>query len=232
MRTMSAKVVGIGLVSLCYGAIAQAQDLGGYYPGTAFNGLVTNQTAITQATIGRNATRATQGDPALQSKHGAEASAASAHTSFKAPPARRQADYAQFVAKSCVADPESAAGLAATLKSDPIAQMGPELAKYGLRTDDVADAYTVYWTEAWAAAHGVTREDSREQAQAVRRQAAAAILATSEFARATDAQKQEFADALLVQALLVAAAVRQGAKATGLDLDAMTLTDEGLVPAK
>ena len=101
--------------------------------------------------------------------------------------------------------------------------------------------------EAWQAAHGVTGESSRATAQAVKRQATDALLATPEFAGATDAQKQEFADALLVQSVLIramrdqakgdaallrqiAAAVRQGAGASGLDLDAMTLTDEGFVP--
>ncbi len=126
--------------------------------------------------------------------------------------------------------------------------MAPELAKFGLRTDNLADAYTVYWVEAWQAAHGRSDEGSRAQAQAVKAQAARALLATPEVARATDAQKQELADALLVQALLIGAAknqaggdpaklravgqaVRQGAKASGLDLDAMTLTEDGFVPA-
>lgn len=163
--------------------------------------------------------------------------------------ARRKANYARFVAQSRSVDPAGAAGLAETLKSDPIAQMAPELARDGLRTDNVADAYTVYWVEAWETVHGVTGETSRGTAEAVQRQASAALLATPEFANATDAQKQEFADALLVQALLIGAAreqaggdaaklreianaVRQGARASGLDLDAMMLTEDGFVPAE
>ena len=94
-----------------------------------------------------------------------------------------------------------------------------------------------------------TGASSRQTATAVSRQAANAIGATSEFARATSAQKQEFAEALLVQALLigaakdqaggdraklrqVSAAVEKGARATGLDLRAMTLTEEGFGPAR
>jgi hypothetical protein len=163
--------------------------------------------------------------------------------------ARRQANYARFVEQSGRSDPDGAKSLAATLGTDPIAQMGPGLAKYGLTIGDVADAYTVYWVEAWQAVHGTSPHDSREAAQAIKRQAAAALLATPEFAGATDAQKQELADSLLVQAVLIGAAkhqaggdkiklrqiadsVRQGAKGMGLDLDAMTLTEQGFVPAK
>ena len=162
---------------------------------------------------------------------------------------RRRANYASFVERSRRADPAGAAGLAETLSSDPIAMMEPELAKVGLRTNNVADAYAVYWVESWQAVHGVTGASSRATAQAVRRQAAEALLATPEFANATPAQKQEFSEALLVQALLVgaakeqaqgdrdklaqiSAAVEKGARASGFDLRAMTLTEDGFVPAK
>lgn len=171
-----------------------------------------------------------------------------ARLQFRPSAYRRQANYSQFVERSRRADPAGSVSLASTLSSDPVAQMGPELAKYGLRVDNLADAYTVYWVEAWQASHSLSEEGSRAQAQAVRAQAARALLATPKVASATDAQKQELADALLVQALLIGAAknqaqgdtaklravaraVRQGAKASGLDLDAMTLTEGGFVPA-
>jgi hypothetical protein len=102
---------------------------------------------------------------------------------------------------------------------------------------------------AWQAAHGDASTPSRGKAQAVRAQASDALAATPEFARADDAAKQEYAEALLVQAALIdemmsqygsdpavapklAASVRQGARASGLDLDAMTLTEAGFIPAK
>lgn len=160
---------------------------------------------------------------------------------------RRRASYASFVEETRRVDPKGAANLERTLQADPIAMMGPELAKSGLRIDDVADAYTVYWVEAWQAAHGRSEQTSRETAQAVRKQAAAAMAPA--VVTASDAQKQDFAEALLIQALLIgaareqaagdvgilrqiAASVRQGANASGLDLDAMTLTAQGFVPAK
>lgn len=162
---------------------------------------------------------------------------------------RRRANYAGFVERSRRVDPAGADGLAETLSSDPIAMMKPELAKVGLNTENVADAYAVYWVEAWQAVHGVTGASSRSTAQAVRAQAAKAISAIPEFERATPAQKQEFAEAHLVQALLVgaakeqaqgdraklsqlSAAVEKGARASGLDLRAMTLTEEGFGPVR
>lgn len=161
---------------------------------------------------------------------------------------RRRGNYARFVEQSRRADPAGAEGLAANLALDPVALMEPELATVGLRIDDVADAYAVYWVEAWQAVHGVSGDTSRATAQAVRAQAARAIAAMPAFASATAAQKQEFAESYLVQAVLVgaakeqskddpgklaqvSAAVEKGARAAGLDLRAMTLTEEGFRPA-
>lgn len=161
---------------------------------------------------------------------------------------QRRANYASFVERSRRADPAGAAELAETLNMDPIAMIAPELAKNGLRIDNVADAYTVYSVEAWEAVHGVKSDSTREIAQAVRLQAAEAILATPGLTAATDAQKQELAESLIVQAFLIAgsreqaggdrakldaigAAVKQGAQAMGLDLRTMTLTPDGFRPA-
>jgi hypothetical protein len=162
---------------------------------------------------------------------------------------RRRANLAKFVEKTRATDPKGAAKMATMFaSSDPIAMLGAGIAGYGLRTDNAADAYTVYWMTAWQAAHGDTSDFTRSQAQAVKAQSAGALVATPEFIAANDATKQEFAEAMMVQAMLISAsldtyknnpammrqlgaAVRKGAKASGLDLDAMTLTDQGFVPS-
>jgi hypothetical protein len=71
----------------------------------------------------------------------------------------------------------------------------------------------------------------------------------TEIASGSDAVKQETAETLLIQTLLmgayiehakadpalfrqVADAARKGARASGLDLDAMELTDDGFVPSR
>lgn len=83
--------------------------------------------------------------------------------------------------------------------------------------------------------------------KAVRAQAARALAATSQFAGAGDPVKQQWAESLLVQAVLIEAAVEQsksdrarlrdvgtavntGAKGMGLDLTTMKLTEQGFAP--
>ena len=171
-------------------------------------------------------------------------------TSFNHSMQQQKKNLAQFVAKAKNANQKGGAQLEIIFTStDIIADVGKGIAPYGLKTNNVADAYAVYWMTAWQAAHGDTSDFTRAQSQAVKQQAANALLATPEFISATDAIKQEMAEAYLVQAALIQAsvdvaqtdrtiakglpsAVRKGAKASGLDLDAMTLTDEGFVPAR
>ena len=168
---------------------------------------------------------------------------------YAASPVRRRTNLATFVAKTRKTDPAGAAKMQALFAaSDPINALGGQIAQFGLRTDNAADAYTVYWMTAWQAAHGDMSDFTRAQSQAVKAQSANALASTPEFAGATDATKQEFAEAMMVQAMLIsasvdtykddpammrqlAAAVRKGAKASGLDLDSMTLTENGFVPS-
>jgi hypothetical protein len=164
-------------------------------------------------------------------------------------PTRRRENLATFVKKSRAVDPAGAAAMEQLFAgADPISVLGSQISQFGLRTDNAADAYTVYWMTAWQAAHGDLSDFTRSQSQLVKEQSADALAATSEFRNASDATKQELAEALMVQAMLISsavdtyknnpammrqlgAAVRKGAKASGLDLDAMTLTDQGFVPS-
>jgi hypothetical protein len=163
----------------------------------------------------------------------------------------RKRNFEQFVAKTRTQSPETADKMAQLLAStDVIGAIGTAIAPYGLRTNNVADAYVLYWIAAWEASRGIVgSSESRERVQAVKAQAERALLATPEFVNATAAQKQELAEALLIQSALIqdtvntfasdpvmlrkaSASVTQGAKAFGIDLDAMTLTEEGFKPAK
>ena len=116
-----------------------------------------------------------------------------------------------------------------------------------MRVDDLADAYTVWWINAWQATRGRNDETPPRTNDAVRDQAARALSAT--MARADDASKQEFAESLLIQAAMIdtaveqskgnsaqmrqlVAAVNQGAKRMGVDLSTMVLTEAGFVPAQ
>ena len=167
---------------------------------------------------------------------------------FTSTAARTHANVTAFAAKSRKVDPKGAAELERLFAAqDVMAMIEREMAKIGLTKNNVADAYTVWWTNAWLATQGRSDTLPRAQMQAVKHQAALALIATAQVTRFNDAQKQEFAEALLIQAILISemveavkaqggdletvkAAVAQGAIATGVDLSAMTLTDAGFRP--
>lgn len=167
--------------------------------------------------------------------------------SFQPSNTQRAANLAKFVENRRKVDPAGATDMQNLCAStDVIEQIGQGIAPYGLRTDNVADANAVYWITAWQAAHGETSDFSKSQTQAVTLQAAKALLSTPEFAGAPDAVKQEMAEAYLVQAAFIQASVdvvksdptvanglpatvREGAIKSGLDLDAMVLTENGFV---
>lgn len=172
-------------------------------------------------------------------------------TTFRPNTDVRRRNLAQFVARTRAADPRGAAELERLFATtDLIGDIGKALAPYGLKTNDVADAVAVYIVTAWYGVRGRDDDPSRAQLTAVRGQMANALASTPQFASATDAQKQELAEAMLIQAALVSAtvagaepqparleqvkqAVAQGAEATfGIDLRRLQLTDQGLQGSK
>ena len=171
--------------------------------------------------------------------------------SFRYTPSRerRTRNLAHFVEKSRAADPKGADDLAQLFaQGDIIERMRPELSKYGLSVDNVADAYTVWWINAWQASRGLSGDVSDATTASVRRQVMQSMGSTPEFRNAGDAAKQEMAESLLVQSLLLAGAVEQakgnrqqlnavsraavqGARGMGVDLQTIRLTEEGFLPA-
>jgi hypothetical protein len=158
---------------------------------------------------------------------------------------RTRANLQNFVNKSRAVDPAGAEQMEALFAStDIIGQIGSVMANFGLSPNNAADAFALYWIAAWQAAHGDSSTPSAAMAQAVSAQAARGLSQSREFTSASDAQKQELAEALMVQAAMIEAtveaadgdktqlkavgkAVTQGASAAGLDLGNMTLTEEG-----
>ncbi|WP_338322985.1 DUF6683 family protein [Croceibacterium ferulae] len=163
-------------------------------------------------------------------------------------PERRRANLAQFAARTHADNPESAAQMEHLFAStDVIEQFGAALAPYGYSTDNVADAYAFWWMTAWEGAQGSNRSFGRSEMQAVQAQSRDALLSAPEFARMGDAEKQQMAEAMLIQAAMIdgmvdmakqqpdlmpqlRAAILQGARASGLDLSQMALTNEGFKP--
>lgn len=161
---------------------------------------------------------------------------------------QRRKDLTQFVARSRKSDPQGAAALEKLFATqDIIAQINGQLVAYGFRPNDLGEAYAAWWLNSWLASRGQTDDPSKQQIAAVRTQAARAIAAIPAVGGADDAAKQQMAEAYLVQTALIgahleqakgdparlkrlAAAVNQGARRSGLNLEAMTLTDDGFVP--
>jgi type IV secretory pathway TrbF-like protein len=155
---------------------------------------------------------------------------------------------AKFVATTRTVDPEGAVKMEQLFASTNVMdQIDKAMMKVGLKSNNVADAYAVYWTNAWLGARGRNEDLPKAQMIAVRNQAANALLAAPPFKLATDAQKQEMTEAMLIQSALISAsidsaksdpilmekvkaAIAQGAKGMGLDLDRMTLTPKGFSP--
>lgn len=160
---------------------------------------------------------------------------------------RRAANMASFVAKTRKADAKAGDDLAKSFAaSDLVEEMRAPLSKYGLRIDDVADAYTVWWANSWQASRGVDDDLSNATVAAIRRQVVGALTQTGAIRGASDAAKQELAETLLIQGAIMAAAVAQAkgqpelmptvragalrsAQGMGLDLSKMELTETGFV---
>lgn len=236
--------VALGLAAVAISTTALAQDLPVHPMGTPeMMGIYAMGSAMDYAAsegandVVRSKTRAPV-DPA----------AAADQLTYVATTARTQANIAAFVARSRKSDPTGAAAIAELFASqDVMSAAEVELRKVGLTKSNMADAYTAWWTNAWLASQG--RDDTlpRKQMLAVKRQAEAALLATPQVAQLNDTQKQAFAEDLLIQAMLIGAsievakaqgvdvtplkeAVVKGARAAGLDLRSMMLSDQGFIP--
>lgn len=168
---------------------------------------------------------------------------------FVASPQRRTANFARFLDERRSTDPATFRQLQELLaRPNLMAQIDTELRRSGLRADNVADAYAVWWIQAWQTVHGLSGEPSPAAIRAVQAQSERAFLASPGLLAAGDDAKQAFAEGLLIQAMILGAAteqlkddpaelrrladgVRRSIRGQSLDLGAMTLTDAGFVPA-
>jgi hypothetical protein len=194
------------------GAPAAAQDgvdWGGLMAGIA-HGTATDQ-AAQQSVASRRSTTAPKPAPATST----------AKLTYTPSLERRRANLAQFIERSRRKDPQGAAQLEKELGSgDVFAKMGQALSPYGMRIDNVADAYAIWWLDAWLASRQRNDTPPARQIKAVRAQAARAIASLPEMARASDAVKQEMAEAYLIQTLVLGSIMegQSGAVPPGGDL--------------
>ncbi|MFS2111035.1 DUF6683 family protein [Sphingomonas sp. Sphisp140] len=155
----------------------------------------------------------------------------------------RKASLDAMLIKARKGDPAGARSLEQLMaQGDIIERMGQLLAPVKLRTDNLADAYALWWIVMWNASQGKSADPDPVVCTAVRNQVVALLPGQ---AKLDDADKQRLAEGLLLQAMLVEAAIDQ-AKAPsekaqvaalvrrtvapmGLDFTAMTLTGKGFV---
>jgi hypothetical protein len=160
---------------------------------------------------------------------------------------RRAANIERFLDQRRASQPAAIEALAPALRDpDLIPNMGRQIGRYGLRVDNVAHAYAVWWAAAWSAVHQDTSDPSPAAGRAIRIQAEQAFASLPAITGADDTLKQAFAEELLLQALLITTATEQAAsnpeqaravsrmasqnaRAQGLDLESLDLTDEGFV---
>ena len=160
---------------------------------------------------------------------------------------RRQTNLNQLTEQRQVKHLKGADELEALLSSTQVIDAVEQtIQPYGLVINNIADAYTLWWITAWQASEGESVVVDKEIAQAVKQQAMMIWLANPKLTEASDENKQEIAEALLIQALLTQAAmsragddksakqavkdaVRQGAASSGLALEQMQLTEQGFV---
>ena len=171
-----------------------------------------------------------------------------ANLEFKPSVKLRQKNISRFLEKLRVSNPSTAGQTTQLPSANAVtAQIDRSMASVGLKSNNVADAYAVYWTNAWLGSRGRNEDLPKSQMIAVRNQAANALLANPKFASATNIQKQELAEAMILQTVLISAfvsnaksdpelmekvkvAIAQGATSMGLNLDRMTLTPQGFRP--
>jgi hypothetical protein len=246
MRTPSFYVAVALCAALCI-PTAKAQDLGAALdPVMLGQGLVLSSTMHAHAErdaarLGRKSKRSSRtirssSQPLLRGS-----------TRFRPSLMARQRTLASIVARARATDAQGATALERDFANgDPIVAITPALARYGLRTDDVADTTTAYLVSAWYGVRGSNQDPPRAILRATREQVRRALLSTPSFTSSSNAAKQQMSDALLLQLMvtdrLITSAkgnpaqmarakntVRQNAlRAFKLDLAKMKLTSQGL----
>jgi hypothetical protein len=160
----------------------------------------------------------------------------------------RRNNLANFIEKIRTNDPVSASQIEQLFSSTAtFDRIDKAMAAMNLKSNNVADAYAVYLINAWLGARGRNDDLPKAQIVAIRNQSAQTLLAIPQFTGATNTDKQQMAEEMLIRAALISAAIdgaksdpailnqvkisiSQGAKQMGMDLDRLTITSQGFQP--
>jgi hypothetical protein len=168
---------------------------------------------------------------------------------FTASKARTQQNLNALVQNMRKRDPSSGDQMAKLVASkDIIGAVNGVLDRFGLERNNVAHAYALYWVSYWALANNEHAAPSRNAIRAAAAQAERGFAATRELSTMTDTQKQAAAEEFMILAAIfdstsehaksdpelatkASLAALEGSRKSGLELDKMTLTENGFVPA-
>ena len=161
---------------------------------------------------------------------------------------RSSENQALFVERFRQANPP-AAGMLENIyaTTDVPRQLGGFMRQVGLNDRNVADVYALWWVSSWLVANSRHDLPSRATFSAVSEQAQFAFANTADYAEMDDAQRQRYAEALMMHTTLLtlaldevrgdregerqlAAMAERSAAEDGIDLRSMNLTEEGFVP--
>ena len=161
---------------------------------------------------------------------------------------RSSENQALFVERFRQANPP-AAGMLENIyaTTDVPRQLGGFMRQVGLDDRNVADVYALWWVSSWLVANSRHDMPSRATFSAVSEQAHIAFANTADYAEMDDAQRQRYAEALMMHTTLLtlaldevrgdregerqlAAMAERSAAEDGVDLRSMILTEEGFVP--
>lgn len=116
---------------------------------------------------------------------------------------RVRKQFADWMSKQ--AGPEGGRQVAAAMeRTDPVQSWARLVSSDGLRPGDTTDALTAYWLLNWIIATG--GDNDRVQTQAVRAQVRPIMAANPAYTRLNEAQRQEFAEILILNFLIQHAA--------------------------
>jgi hypothetical protein len=224
------------------GATAQSTFFPVYSPLNAINSDVQYQARV--SSLNANVVQEIDGSD-LQTNR----SESSVATTYRSSPTRTQQNLRNFVART--PDPAARTNLEQMIAAQPgiMDEISAGARSFGFDPHNVADAYAMWWMNAWLVANKRDEVPDNGTIAMVKSQVRNAFAATPDFAKTSDAERQEYAEALLLQATMLgsafeqwkndpkmldqlADAARKGAEASGLDLSKMTLTPNGFVPRK
>jgi hypothetical protein len=124
-----------------------------------------------------------------------------AQFAFRPDPAVRQQVYARAIARAQKVSPADARKIRRMLLSGEVHRNATSyLARYGMSANNLADTLALHLAVAWFATRASDGDPSRAQMLGLRRQVTNVLSDTPGFAKASNATKQEIAEANIVQA--------------------------------